>query len=244
MAYSAAMIGPVKNPMGPAGPSSRGPGIRASATWIVTVLAFLVFAVLAWSARREEPMPFERRWLMVLRGAEGGAEPRGPDWLGETVRDFTALGSYGVLITLVLAAMAFLLLARRHRQAIVLAVALGSGILVNHLLKLALSRPRPDVVEHLTNVYTASFPSGHALASMLVYLMLARMLVRERAEWSVHILAYGLAVLLAAVVGTSRIYLGVHWPTDVMAGWAFGLGWALLFWQLDARLQRSGAGQP
>lgn len=181
---------------------------------------------------------------MIFRSGERPDEPLGPDWLEETVRDFTALGGYGVLITLVLAAMAFLLLAHRHRQAIVLAVALGSGILMNHLLKLSLSRPRPDVVEHLTNVYTASFPSGHALASMLIYLMLARVLVRERAEWTVHILAYGFAVLLAVVVGISRIYLGVHWPTDVMAGWAFGLGWAVLFWQLDVRLQRSGPGRP
>ena len=237
----------MQNPSGPSGPSSRDPGrtgIRASAAWVTTVLAFLVFAVLAWNARREEPMPFELRWLMVFRSTERPDEPLGPDWLEETVRDFTALGGYGVLITLVLAAMAFLLLAHRHRQAIVLAVALGSGILVNHLLKLSLSRPRPDAVEHLTNVYTASFPSGHALAAMLVYLMLARVLVRERAEWTVHTLAYGFAVLLAVVVGISRIYLGVHWPTDVMAGWAFGLGWALLFWQLDLRLHRSGPGRP
>ncbi|TVP88292.1 MAG: phosphatase PAP2 family protein [Thioalkalivibrio sp.] len=211
----------------------------AIAAWITAALAFIVFALLAWSVRREEPAPFDARWLAAFRSAERPAEPLGPGWLGETVRDFTALGSHGVLITLVLATTAFLLLAHRYRQALVLAVAVGSGILANHLLKLWVSRPRPDAVEHLTTVYTPSFPSGHAMLSMLVYLMLARVLVlvlvRGRADWAVHILAYGFAVLLAVVVGTSRIYLGVHWPTDVMAGWAFGLGWALLFWQLDAR---------
>ena len=237
------MFEDVKNPSRRSGSPfhrSSHAGIRVLAAWITAALAFFVFAVLAWSVQWNEPSSFDTRWLAALRSAENPGEPLGPIWLEGTVRDFTALGSYGVLITLGLVLMAFLLLTHRHRQGLVFAMALGSGMLMNHLMKLALSRPRPEIVDHLTTVHTQSFPSGHAMLSMLFYLMLAMALVRGQASPTVQSLAYGFAAMLAMVVGISRVYLGVHWPTDVIAGWAFGLGWALLFWHLDACLQGRG----
>jgi undecaprenyl-diphosphatase len=235
------MIEGVQNPSGPSGSRSRFPsraGVPALAAWIAAALAFVVFAVLAWSVQRKEPSAFDTHWLAAFRSAGNPAEPLGPIWLEGTLRDFTALGSYGVLVTFGIVALAFLLLTRQHRQGLVFAVAVSSGMLMNHLMKLALSRPRPEVVDHLTMVHTHSFPSGHAMLSMLFYLMLAMALVRGQASTTVQSLAYGFAALLAVIVGISRVYLGVHWPTDVIAGWALGLGWALLFWHLDSWLQR------
>lgn len=225
----------------PGGPDRVG--LYTFAAWVVAAMSFLVFVLLAWRVRAE-PLPFDARWLAALRSAEDPAEPLGPGWLQEAVRDFTALGSHGVLVTVGLAAVVFLLLCRRRPQAVVLAVALASGILVNHLLKLVFARPRPEVVDHLTTVYTPSFPSGHAMLSTLVYLALAMALARGHPNPAVPRLAYGFAALLAVLVGSSRVYLGVHWPTDVIAGWSFGLGWALLCWQFDTWLRlRPGVGQ-
>ncbi len=241
------MIEDPKPPSRPPESASREPGqtgISVKAAWITTIFAFFLFVILAWIVRRVETAALEAQWLLAFRSPERPAEPLGPGWLEETVRDFTALGSHGVLVTLVFAATVFLLLTHRRRQAMVLALAYGSGIVANHLLKLALARPRPDVVEHLTTVYTASFPSGHAMLSTIVSLTLAMVLLRGQATPATQHLAYGFAASLALLVGVSRVYLGVHWPTDVLAGWAFGLAWALLFWQLDARLQRSGSGGP
>ncbi len=218
-------------------------GVPALAAWIAAAFAFLVFAMLAWSVQRKEPSPFDTRWLAAFRSAGNPAEPLGPIWLEGTLRDFTALGSYGVLVTFGIVALAFLLLTRQHRRGLVFAVAVSSGMLMNHLMKLALSRPRPEVVDHLISVHTYSFPSGHAMLSMLFYLMLAMVLVRGQATPTVQTLAYAFAALLAVVVGVTRVYLGVHWPTDVIAGWAFGLGWALLYWHLDAWLQQAGHGR-
>ena len=105
-----------------------------------------------------------------------------------------------------------------------------SGAVLSSLLKLGFDRPRPDLVPHLTHVYSASFPSGHAMVSAVVYLTLGTLLTRIVSGIWLKIFVMAVAVLLTGLIGLSRLYLGVHWPSDVLAGWAAGAAWALVWW--------------
>ena len=107
------------------------------------------------------------------------------------------------------------------------------------LLKLAFQRPRPDLVPHGAEVYTASFPSGHAMLSAVTYLTLAALLIQVQVQWRAKTYVLALAVLVTLLIGVSRVYLGVHWPTDVLAGWCIGAAWALLCWLAALALQRN-----
>jgi undecaprenyl-diphosphatase len=155
-------------------------------------------------------------------------------------RDFTALGGVGVLTFITIAALGSLLLSRRFRMALFTLVAVSGGMLLSTLLKLGFDRPRPDLVPHESIVYTASFPSGHSMMSAVTYLTLAALL--NSVEPSRRLKAYLLIVAIAVTVltGVSRVYLGVHWPTDVLAGWAAGAAWAALCWLVAHYMQRRG----
>lgn len=177
--------------------------------------------------------------LTLLRSPGGGSDSQGPAWLQSLARDITALGSLGVLTLLVAASAGFMLLAGRRRAALFTVAATGGGALASSLLKALFDRPRPDVVPHATEVATASFPSGHAMASAVVYLTLGALLARLVPAPRLKLYIMAVATALAAAVGLTRVYLGVHWPSDVLAGWAAGAAWALACWAL-ARGARSG----
>lgn len=180
-------------------------------------------------------------WLLQALRQPGRPElPLGPPWLGEIGRDVTALGGVFVLVLFSAAVTVFLLLDGKRHAALFLAVAALSGIALSFSLKGVFRRPRPDVVPHLSHVATSSFPSGHAMMSAIIYLTLGALLaaVLETVWQRVYVL--GLAVLLTVLVGISRVYMGVHYPTDVLAGWAAGLTWALLCWLAARWLQRRG----
>jgi undecaprenyl-diphosphatase len=145
-------------------------------------------------------------------------------------RDITALGSTTVLSLLVCVVTAFLLLSGRRRTALFVLVSTASGALATLLLKGFFARPRPDLLPHGDFVTTASFPSGHAMLSAIVYLTLGTLLARLVGAQRQKLYIMAVAVLLSALVGLSRVYLGVHWPTDVLAGWAAGAAWALGWW--------------
>jgi undecaprenyl-diphosphatase len=119
-----------------------------------------------------------------------------------------------------------------------------SGLAVNSLLKYAFARPRPDVVPPTVEVFTASFPSGHAALSAITYLTLAAILGRTQPAVSVRIYFIVLAAFVTGLVGVSRVYLGVHYPTDVLAGWCVGAAWALGCWALMSWLQSRGGVEP
>jgi undecaprenyl-diphosphatase len=111
---------------------------------------------------------------------------------------------------------------------------------LSSILKLGTDRPRPDLVAHLVEVHTASFPSGHAMLSAVVYLTLGGLLSRVERPWRIKIHLLSVAVILTLLIGVSRVYLGVHWPTDVLAGWCAGATWAMLCWRVALALQRRG----
>lgn len=175
--------------------------------------------------------------LVALRTPGDLSDPLGPGWLEEMLRDFTALGGTGVLTLLTLAVIGFLLVAKAPRAALVVALAIGSGILLSTLLKSGFDRPRPELVPHGSIVYTASFPSGHSMMSATVYLTLAALVSRIVRRRRLRVYLVTTAVVLTLLVGFSRIYLGVHWPTDVLAGWTVGAIWALGASVLMLRLQ-------
>lgn len=199
-----------------------------------------LFLALADEVLERETAAVDEAILLALRSESDRSDPLGPGWLEEMGRDFTALGGVGVLTLLTLCSCVYLLLIRRARSAVFAVVAISSGWLVSNLLKLGFDRPRPDLVPHGSIVYTASFPSGHAMMSAVTYLTLAVLLGSAVSSWRLRSFFLATAMLLTMLVGISRVYLGVHWPTDVAAGWAVGAAWAGLCWLVEHYLQRRG----
>ncbi len=205
------------------------------------VLAFLTLgrAVGAGSTRA-----FDEAILLAMRTPGNLADPVGPLWFQEMVRDFTALGSTGVLTFMVLAIAGFLTMTRKGQAAVFVILSVGGGVLISETMKALYDRARPDLVPHGAEVYSASFPSGHSMLSAVVYLTLGALVARTQADRGVKRYIVTLAVILTIFVGTSRVYLGVHWPTDVLAGWALGGAWALVCWFAMTWLQSRGEVEP
>lgn len=207
---------------------------------IVAAVLLFVFAVLADEVAEGDTRAFDERVLLALRAAGDPADPIGPRWFEEMMRDFTAIGGTGVLVLMVLAVAGFLTLTGKGHAALAIIVAVSGGTLLSQTMKWAYARPRPELVPHGAEVYTASFPSGHAMMSAIVYLTLGAMLARTHSSQAVKAYIISVAIFLTVLVGTSRVYLGVHWPTDVLAGWALGALWAIASWLAMLWLQARG----
>jgi undecaprenyl-diphosphatase len=170
-------------------------------------------------------------WVLVsLRRTDDRAIPIGPAWLREIALDITALGSFAVLVLLTAAVIGLMILQRQYGILFLTAFATATGGAASVVLKELLGRDRPTVVPHLREVSSPSFPSGHAMLSAIVFLTLGILLMQtvhgRAAKW--YCLLW--AIVLTILVGLSRIYLGVHYPTDVLAGWMAGTAWALACW--------------
>lgn len=204
--------------------------IGAVAAMLAVAMAGLAFLSIAEEVAEGETHAIDRALLMALRHPENPARPIGPDWLVTGAADITAFGSVAGLSLIVLLIAGVFVAFRRFREAAVLVAAPASGVAVSQMLKLAFGRERPEVSLHAVEVVNASFPSGHAMLSAVVYLTLAALVARftERKRLKAYALAAG--VLVSILVGLSRVYLGVHWPTDVLAGWCLGAAWALGWW--------------
>ena len=198
------------------------------------------FVAIAEEVRENEVERIDTFLLLMFRNPDDVSDPIGPPWFEDTVAQITTLGGYPVLVLLVASVVGYLLISRKFGPALFLTVSIVAGTLLSQLLKLAYDRPRPDLVEHLVQTHTASFPSGHATMSAVVYLTLASLIVRLVDDIAVRVYVVCVAVLLAVLVGVSRVYLGVHWPSDVAAGWALGAAWASLSWLAVSALRRFG----
>jgi undecaprenyl-diphosphatase len=205
---------------------------------IALAIAAVVLAIIAVAVTLGATEAFDTWLLSTLREPNDLADPIGPRWFEDMVRDFTALGSTGVLTLIVILMAGFLWVSRKHWSAVYVAAAVASGAYVNSLLKIEFARARPEVVAHTVHVDTASFPSGHSAGAALTYLTLGLLLAHAQESRSVKTYIFAVSVLITLIVGLSRIYLGVHWPTDVLAGWSFGAAWALLCWIAVRWLER------
>jgi undecaprenyl-diphosphatase len=204
------------------------------------VLCAWVFVETADEVVEGEATSLERQILLALRAPDDLTDPIGPPWLEEVMRDATALGGNGLLTLATLLAAGALLLARRPAAACALVAAIGLGMAASVLLKAGFDRPRPDLVPHGSIVSSPSFPSGHSMLSALTYLTLAAHLARQTTRRSLKVYFFAAALFMTFSAGISRVYLGVHWPTDVLAGWAAGALWALLCLVIVRQLQRYG----
>ena len=206
--------------------------IVVAGTW-----GFIALADVVLEGRTQS---FDESVLRALRLPDNPAKPIGPNWMAEVGRDLTAVGGVTVLILATLAVSGFLLLDRKYAAMGFVLAAVASGLVLSSLLKASFARPRPDVVPHLSHVYTSSFPSGHSMMSAIVYLTLGALLARMVVWRPLKVYCLAVAFILTGLVGCSRVYMGVHYPTDVLAGWTAGLVWATLCWLVARKLQRSG----
>jgi len=220
-------------------------------TWIaaaILLLGALSFLWIAEEVMEGDTLRLDQRVLMAMRVPGDPSQPIGPAWVEESFRDFTGVGGVAVLGLLTAATLGYLWLQGMRRAALYVLLAIGGGLLVSLALKAGFHRPRPDLISHGSMVYTASFPSGHSMLSAIVYLTGGAMLALVHRRRAVRLYILGCAVLATVLVGVSRVYLGVHWPTDVVAGWAGGAAWAALCWLIARQLQARGlvelAGNP
>jgi undecaprenyl-diphosphatase len=195
------------------------------------------FAAIADDVRVGDTQTFDRRVLLAMRRPADGS-PIGSPAFQEAARDVSALGSVTILSLVTAIAAGFLALDGKRHLAFFLLGSVLSGTALTDLLKDIFHRPRPDVVPYAAYFSGASFPSGHSMMSAVVYLTLGALLARSQRRKALKAYFLLLAILLTAMVGVTRVYLGVHWPTDVLAGWIGGAVWALLCWSVARWLQR------
>lgn len=163
----------------------------------------------------------------ALRTTADPADPIGPPWLEITFRDRTALGGYPVITTVGLLAIGDLAMLRRWGTILLVVASLLGSTLLNHFLKTTFARSQLELVAHLVEVETTSLPSGYAMLSAVAYLTLGALLAQVQTEWPLKLYIVATAVALTILIGSSRVYLGIHWPTEVRAGWCIGAVWAL-----------------
>jgi undecaprenyl-diphosphatase len=198
------------------------------------------FIEVAEEVAEGETGAFDRWLLLALRDPRDPSLLRGPPWLEEAGRDMSALGGVALLSLLSTAVIAHLALRRKPRAAAFVGASVLGALALSLTLKGVFNRPRPDIVPQFSHVWTSSFPSGHSMLAAAVYLTLGALLARFETNLvlKAHVLAW--ALLVTALVGLSRVYVGVHWPSDVLAGWAAGAAWASLCWLSARILQRRG----
>lgn len=206
--------------------------------------SLLVFGEVVDEVQEGEFKHLDDRILLMLRSSEDPGRPLGPGWLRHAALDLTALGGSAVLTLVTLLVVGYLLLDRRCHAAILLAVAALGGTILNIWLKHLFGRERPSVVPHLSEVTSGSFPSGHSMLSAIIYLTLGVMLARTVSDWRLKSYFLGAAFTLILLIGLTRIYLGVHYPSDVLGGWTVGIAYAVLCSMAATWLQRRGNVEP
>ncbi|TWT99140.1 phosphatidylglycerophosphatase B [Botrimarina colliarenosi] len=218
----------------PTPPSTSSKPLSESWRWKLAALAAAAavaifgFVRLAEVVARGELRDFDQALLLSLREPADPSDPIGPRWVEESMRDMTALGGLAVSSLVTAGSVAWLVISQRRVLALYVACAVVSGIAVCLVLKSTYDRPRPQLAPHGSHVYTKSFPSGHTMTAATVYLTLAALLARSEPRRVARVFLWTVAIGVTAMVGISRVYLAVHWPTDVAAGAALGVGWAIL----------------
>lgn len=210
--------------------------------WSLAIGGALIFAFVASSVAAGLTAGLDQQLLLSLRDPSDVSNALGADWFEEMVMEITVLGGFTALVIVCLVTVVTLLLLGQYQATAFLVTVITTGSLLSAFLKDQFSRARPEVVEHLDRVFTSSFPSGHSMVSMLTWLTLAAVAVRFVPRHALRLFLLISAVVLSLMIGISRVYLGVHWPTDVIAGWALGLSWASASWLAAHYLSRKRGG--
>ncbi|WP_421739132.1 phosphatase PAP2 family protein [Caulobacter sp.] len=204
--------------------------VGATAALLILALGGMAFLSIADEVAEGETRAIDLAILDALRQPGRPHELVGPDWLHVAAIDITSLGSLAVLSLLILLAFAVLACLRRWSEGLMLLIGAGGGVTISQGLKALFSRERPDMAYRAVEAVNASFPSGHAMMSAVVFLTLGALAARFTDRRRLKALALGAAVFLSLLVGFTRIYLGVHWASDVLAGWCVGAAWAMACW--------------
>lgn len=204
------------------------------------VIGIWVLAELADEVMEGTTQGFDEWVVQCFRSSGDPRKSIGPAWFEALWQDLTSLGSSTVLALVTLGCSGYLLMRKRYRTLVVLAVVVGGGVALTFAMKMFFDRPRPEYASHLPYIVTASFPSGHSMLSAVVYMTLAVLLARTSSELRFQVYFIGLGLIVTLLVGFSRVYLGAHYPTDVLAGWSAGLTWAALCWLVVYLLQKAG----
>lgn len=198
------------------------------------------FVALADEVVEGDTQSFDNRIILAMRQPDDPATPIGPPWLAEVGRDLTAVGGIAMLVLITGSIVGFHLITQRHRAAGFIILAVGGGLLLSTLLKSLFDRPRPQLVPHLSHVISSSFPSGHSMMAAVVYLTLGSLLAGLTTSKRLRVYYLSLSVIITMLVGISRVYMGVHYPTDVLAGWTAGGVWATLCWMAARMMKNRG----
>jgi undecaprenyl-diphosphatase len=212
--------------------------IAALAAFSVVALGGVIFADLAEDSGEPGSQAFDLAVLHALHPYADPSRPLGPIWLKEAASDITSLGGISVLALFAIVAILLLLMLRKRLSVVLLVAGLAGGILLSEGLKAVFERERPPVIYQSVRTLNASFPSGHALLSAVFYLTLGVLLTRAFPQRRLKAYVLGVAILMTLLVGTTRIYLGAHWATDVFAGWSVGAAWAMALWLVSYAIER------
>ena len=211
------------------------------ATIFVFAAASFTFLKLVSEMREGDTRRADQAILLALRDPNDLSNPIGPEWVETMCRDLTSLGSPAVLTLITIAAVSYLWIDGKRATALFAALSIIGGAVLVSLLKFGFARPRPELVSHLVNVSSFSFPSGHATMAAVTYLTLGVLLARVQKRRRMKLYVLVIASILVLLVGFTRVYLGVHWPTDVLAGWCIGTAWAAGCWLIATWLQSRDA---
>jgi undecaprenyl-diphosphatase len=215
--------------------------LGAVAALLVVALSGYAFLALSEEVSEGETALVDRRVLLALRSAGDPSDPIGPHWLEVAAADITALGSIAVLTLLVLLLAGLFTALSRKRDAAIILLAAGTGVALSQGLKQLFGRERPDMALRAVEAMNPSFPSGHAMLSAVVFLTVGALAARFARRRRVKAYALAAAVTATLLVGMTRVYLGVHWPSDVLAGWSLGAGWAMACWLAAWALEKRWA---
>jgi len=208
----------------------KGLEIRVLLIWFSIVGALWAFLALGNEIGEGETGALDRQLIGLLRTSSNGGGAIGPLWFKESMRDVTALGSFTFLSLMTIAVVLSLLLHRKRREGIITAVTAISSQASIEILKFLYERPRPAQILLQPLASTDSFPSGHTTESTTIFLTVATVIASLEVNDGTKFLAYAIAIFAMLAVGFSRVYLGMHWPTDVLGGWVLGTAWALAAW--------------